>query len=635
MIPLASHLWQSTLVAALAAILAHLMRQNRASVRYLLWVAASAKFLLPFSLLVSLGSRFEWRRAPALPLLSTVVSPGEAFYGPVRIAAGPAAPAPAAPLDWLPAALLILWVIGTAAVLFSWWSRWQALRAALRSAKPLDLGIGIEARTSASFAEPGIVGVRRPILLLPEGIPDLLTPSQFQAILAHELCHVRRHDNLTSALHMAVEALFWFHPAVWWIGGRLLEERERACDEDVLRRGYTPEVYAEGILKICERCVESPLPCVSGVAGANLKKRIEAIMTKRAVLKLSLAKQMALTLTAAAALLLPLAIGVLNAPAIRAQSPDRPAAKFDVASIKACPDGAGGEGQANGKQGGSGWFSWTPDRLSVRCMTLDNLIRDAYLSYPDGKPWVPATRLEPSPEAFGVNYGGGCLYCGRGVPPLSQRAFNQPIAGSPAWGHTERFLIDAKAPAPTTPEMMRGPMMQALLAERFNLKLRRDSRELQVYELTVAPGGTTLQRAQEKSCSTGPASNDRAPAQAPPRICGRGGVQTPGGNDYWSPGTTIARLCQNLSAGIDREVIDKTGITGTYDIQLDAHVVTLPDLSAAPPVEGMPPRPPEIDHAATLKLFQAALQKVGLKLSPAMGKGVVLVIDHVERPSRN
>jgi bla regulator protein BlaR1 len=52
-----------------------------------------------------------------------------------------------------------------------------------------------------------------------------------EAMLAHELCHVRRRDNLTSAMHMVVEVVFWFHPLVWWIGVRLMEERERACDE--------------------------------------------------------------------------------------------------------------------------------------------------------------------------------------------------------------------------------------------------------------------------------------------------------------------------------------------------------------------------------------------------------------------
>ena len=93
---------------------------------------------------------------------------------------------------------------------------------------------------------------------------------------------------------MAVEAVFWFHPLAWWIGARLMEERERACDEEVLRMGSLPQIYAEGILKICELYLASPLPCVAGVTGANLKQRIEEIMANRRVIGLSVAKCTAL-----------------------------------------------------------------------------------------------------------------------------------------------------------------------------------------------------------------------------------------------------------------------------------------------------------------------------------------------------
>jgi hypothetical protein len=69
----------------------------------------------------------------------------------------------------------------------------------------------------------------------------------------------RRRDNLTGVLHMIVEALFWFHPLTWWLGARLMEERERACDEEVLRLGNQPEDYAEGILNICDLYCQLPL----------------------------------------------------------------------------------------------------------------------------------------------------------------------------------------------------------------------------------------------------------------------------------------------------------------------------------------------------------------------------------------
>ena len=88
---------------------------------------------------------------------------------------------------------------------------------------------------------------------------------------------------------MVVEAVFWFHPLVWWIGARMVEERERACDEYVLRALGEPQSYAESILNVCKLYVESPLACVSGVNGSDLKKRVAAIMVNRIGARLNLA----------------------------------------------------------------------------------------------------------------------------------------------------------------------------------------------------------------------------------------------------------------------------------------------------------------------------------------------------------
>src|SRR5262249_3858094 len=132
--------------------------------------------------------------------------------------------------------------------------------------------------SSPARFEPGVFGLLRPFLLLPEGLGEHLTPEQFEAIVAHELCHVKRRDNLSSAIHMVVEELFWFDPVVWWIRVRLLEERERRCDEGVLGMGCDPQVYAQGIVAVCKFYLKSPLVCVSGVTGADLKRRVQTIM---------------------------------------------------------------------------------------------------------------------------------------------------------------------------------------------------------------------------------------------------------------------------------------------------------------------------------------------------------------------
>jgi TonB family protein len=149
----------------------------------------------------------------------------------------------------------------------------------------------------------------RPVLLLPHGICEQLTRSQLDAVLEHELSHWRRRDNLTAAVHMVVEAVFWFHPLVWWIGARLVEERERACDEAVVRAGHDGRTYAEGILNVCERYVASALKCAAGISGADLKRRVVEIARNRVMSALSIRKKMLLGAFALSTLLVPVIFG--------------------------------------------------------------------------------------------------------------------------------------------------------------------------------------------------------------------------------------------------------------------------------------------------------------------------------------
>ena len=117
----------------------------------------------------------------------------------------------------------------------------------VRQATPLTVQEGIRVARSRALYEPGVFGIWRPVIVLPEGIAQRLSVAELQGVIAHEVCHVQRHDNLTAAIHMVVESLFWFHPLVWWLGARLLDERERACDESVLALGAEPQLYAGSI----------------------------------------------------------------------------------------------------------------------------------------------------------------------------------------------------------------------------------------------------------------------------------------------------------------------------------------------------------------------------------------------------
>jgi bla regulator protein BlaR1 len=246
---------------------------------------------------------------------------------------------PAGPLpDHWPAMVFSVWVLGLTAYLVTRGREWMRLRRMVMEAGPVDIEFPVPVKSSVASMEPGVIGIFRPVLLLPERIWEDLTPRQLRAILAHEACHVERRDNLTAALHMLVEAIFWFHPLVWWIERRLLAERERACDEQVLRMGSEREDYAEGILKVCKVCIASRLACVSGVTGADLKGRIREIMTCGIGDRLNHIRKVLLAAAAAIAVAGPVVFGVLSATQARGQS-SMPLA-FEVASIKhSNPDG--------------------------------------------------------------------------------------------------------------------------------------------------------------------------------------------------------------------------------------------------------------------------------------------------------
>jgi len=442
---MANHLWQSTVFAGLAGLLAVLLRGNHAGTRYWLWLTASVKFLIPFSALAALGSRLGglsgWlAMAPVArrPELSIVV---EEISRPF-----PASPAAAASSilarhpGVLPGILLAVWIAGFVAVAFSWWRRWQRIRQAVRGAVPLDLEVAVPVLSSPAMLEPGVFGIFHPVLLLPEGIVDRLTPAHLEAIVAHELCHVRRRDNLAAAVHMAVEAIFWFHPLVWWLGTRLVEERERACDEEVLRLGSHPEIYAESILKTCQFYLESPLECMSGISGSDLEERIVRIMTQRAVHRLSFGRKLLLAIAGMAAVVGPIVFGFVNAPQGRAQ----PLVAFEVASVK-------------------------PNHSGTRFLKL-NADKDRFVV----ENATPRLLLQ---YAYQVN--------------------DSQIFGAPGWIDSEHYDIQAGTRKPEGDEQGTRRMLQALLADRFRLALHHEDKDLPIYVLVVDRGGHKLHQSPD------------------------------------------------------------------------------------------------------------------------------------------
>ena len=172
---LTNHLWQSTLFAVAAGLLTLALRRNSARVRHWLWLSASVKFLIPVSLLVALGNQLSWTKQAPPPQFSAVIEQiSQPFAAPFAFTLSPAT-SPESPSRAL-FLLLAVWASGFAIVVISWGRRWALVRADLRAAVPLNMPLPIPVKSSATLREPGVFGIFHPVLLLPHGITERLTP---------------------------------------------------------------------------------------------------------------------------------------------------------------------------------------------------------------------------------------------------------------------------------------------------------------------------------------------------------------------------------------------------------------------------------------------------------------------------
>jgi len=112
---------------------------------------------------------------------------------------------------------------------------------------------GVELLTSASLRVPTAMGFFRPAVIFPEWTLRELSSEEQNAVLLHELAHLRRWDDWTNLAQQVLKAVFFFHPAVWWIERRLTLEREMACDHFVLAQTENPKAYAECLVALAEK----------------------------------------------------------------------------------------------------------------------------------------------------------------------------------------------------------------------------------------------------------------------------------------------------------------------------------------------------------------------------------------------
>lgn len=155
---------------------------------------------------------------------------------------------------------------------------WQERMAQLSA----ELGINrqIKLLESALAKAPMVVGWLKPMVLMPIGAVNHLTTAQVEAILAHELAHVARHDYLLNLLQSCIEILFYFNPAVWWISGNVRTERENCCDDIAVRLCGNSLAYAKALVSLQELqlTVPSSLAMPFSRSRSELLLRIQRIL---------------------------------------------------------------------------------------------------------------------------------------------------------------------------------------------------------------------------------------------------------------------------------------------------------------------------------------------------------------------
>lgn len=282
--------WQGTLVALLLAALLTTLRRASAQARYLLSCAALAVMIaLPAATLARSGSDgllpspVELKKSAAPPQGSGYAGAIEGTFN----TSGAFLPAASAWVrshfpalqPWLVSAWL-LGVLGLSVRFLGGWaaverlkrvkarpaaSDWQA--ALNRLAARLSVSRPVRLLQSAAVSVPSALGVLRPAVLLPASALTGLTPRQLEAILAHELAHIRRHDYLVNLFQATVETLLFYHPAVWWVSRRVRVERENCCDDLAVAATGSARVYARALADLEEIRLGAPAYLVGGPYG--------------------------------------------------------------------------------------------------------------------------------------------------------------------------------------------------------------------------------------------------------------------------------------------------------------------------------------------------------------------------------
>jgi bla regulator protein blaR1 len=595
----ASVVAKATIVLALVLVGGLVARQSRASIQHAIVAAGFAVLLaLPAVSIVAPPIQVP---LPGAPQQNNEIGPLAAPIDPDSVAtearnnAALSSALPIAPRITLSGLFLLTWAIGAVICLVPLAIGLAEVRRLRRTALPWRRGQALAAHLATeaanrrrvevllheSIAGPMTCGAIHPVIVFPVEAENWNDGDLYRAI-AHEIEHVNRADWFTHCLARVACAIYWFHPLVWIAQRKLSLEAERACDDAVLARSEAT-AYAEQLVALARRisrAERSPLLLMAG--RSDLAARVAAVLDARRSRGRTGSLALLIAFGLAAFIVMAISpIQLIGAARAGAQANAAALGSFEVASVKPHKPGdheAFPEFLAGGRFTESG-------------VPLKLVIAVAY-SLP-----VQSPQLSGGPDWIGSN--------------------------------DEAYDIDAKAedgvlkglPAKETDEKMRL-MLQALLADRFKLVVRRELKEQPVYILTVAKDGPKLQKSKL----------DREACADPTALCGAGGVGQ--GRGIHLKATTVGDMVFQVNNFTDRPLLDRTGLSGLYDIQTNGWVPMRGEPRPNNPQIAPNPEAEALADPSRPTLFMI-FEQLGLKMEPSRAPVESFEIEHVERPSQN
>lgn len=625
-----SILVKATLVVAVALGAVRLARDSRAAVRHLVLAAAFVVLLV-----LPPASFFAPSVRVAVPITASagfIEPPPDAAA--IETAIGPSTSNAAdgatvtAPLRLPSVAELTAgtWALGALICLLPVGFGTRHARVIRRSAIPwrdaqtlVDLlarDAGIRRRVALVLSEevrgPMTCGSAQPAIVLPIDA-QTWTRGDLERAITHELEHVRRGDSLTQSLTRTVCAVYWMHPLVWIAWRQLALEAERACDDAVLRRSSLdsgedadPTVYADQLVGLAQRLSGAKRPPALAMAARHdLATRVAALLDARQ--RRGPAGARWVMLAGGIAALLLAGISPLRMVAAEPQQAPNPspavtALRFDTATIKPCQASDAPPGPARGTMGGTN-ASFSPGRMNVPCVTLEQLI---YLAY--------AGAGAPMDEQLAGVVPGGA-------------SDDKKIRGGPAWVHSQhtKFAVEATAAGASDRYVLVGTMLQSLLEDRFKLKVHRETEDVPMFAMTVGKGGLKLKPTQPGDCVPYDGSQPFDPGATKP-TCANLTMGANGPNVVWKfSDFELRSLAFRLASALDAFVIDRTGVADKFMLRLEFH----PDEST-PGIHWTAERLADTSAPEAPSIFAALEQQVGVKLEKTRGPRGYLVIDRVE-----